>query len=409
MAAKAKKYISDTNLRRAKPGDVLWDKQITGLHIRIMPTGKRKFYMYYRTPDGREKRPSLQHITSLKDARELVAKLKLGMIKGEDPSDKIKENKRQLALKAEFEHGVPTVSKMCDLYMDKHRKEYKDPSNPESNIRLYIKPRFGDIRVDQLTLEQVEEAHEEMKDIPYAANRMLATLSPILKYSEKKKFRPLGSNFISHIKRYKEKKRKTYLEADTAPRVAEALHYYRKESPFAVAFILFAIMTGARKSEVANAKWEHIKGNALILEEHKTDKDGEDRKIVLAPEVMDFLNTIPRTVPMRGSHARNKRNRLDQGYIFAIASPDKMWQKIRVRAGVEDLRIHDLRHSFASGAVSADLTLPKIGGLLGHASEQTTKRYAHVIDKAAVQAATDTVGVLDEMMGGIIDKLKDEA
>lgn len=401
MATKAKKYISDTNLKRAQPGDVLWDKQITGLHIRVMPTGKRKFYMYYRTPLGKERRPALKNIHTLEDARYLVAKLKMELLKGNDPADIMRD---QILMAAQRE-GIPTVAELCDEFLEENGAKYKRLSNAEQSIRLYIKPKLGLISSKDLTLEHVEQTHKDMEDTPYAANRMLALLSKILNYAEKKRYREYNSNFIRLIDKYKEQSRERYIEAEEATRIAEALKYYSPEAPFAVAFIVFAIMTGARRSEISAAKWKHIKGNKLVLDEHKTDHTGKKRVIVLAPIVLDFLNKLPRTVPSRGRQAANKRNRLEQGYIFAIASPDKLWQKVRARADVEDLRIHDLRHSFASGGIAADVSLDKVGGLLSHESEQTTKRYTHLIEGPALEAATDTVAFLDNMMGGVMGKL----
>ena len=137
---------------------------------------------------------------------------------------------------------------------------------------------------------------------------------------------------------------------------------------------MLLIYTGCRKGELISAKWSDLKGNQIILKNHKTDDKDGPRVIRLNDQAMQIINSLER----KGSKL------IDTNY------PDKFWQKVRVEAGVPDLRIHDLRHSFATFALrSKKVTLVEIANLLGHKSPKTTMRYAHVMDDTAKQTAKD--------------------
>jgi len=185
-----------------------------------------------------------------------------------------------------------------------------------------------------------------------------------------------GSNPVRGSERFPETKRKRYMTAAEVSRVAELLIEEERENLFSSAFIQLLILTGARKDEIAKARWDQIKGNMILLLDSKTGA----KEIYLSPQALDVLAKLPRTT----------------GTLTGINDPKKLWGKIRRAAGCPDLRIHDLRHSFASAGISAGLSLAQIGGLLGHKSTQTTHRYAHLIEEAGVAAAT-TVGDLMEL------------
>nr|WP_321467354.1 site-specific integrase [uncultured Desulfobulbus sp.] len=147
----------------------------------------------------------------------------------------------------------------------------------------------------------------------------------------------------------------------------------KDKHPASWAFIMLLLLTGARRGEIASARWCDIHDSKIVLQTHKTDHTGEDRVIHLPQLALDILAELPNT----GTKER----------IIGIDSPRKLWDTIRKKAGCPDLRLHDLRHSFASIAISSGYNLSQIGELLGHRDADTTKRYAHLMDDAAAQAA----------------------
>src|SRR6185312_8944359 len=131
--------------------------------------------------------------------------------------------------------------------------------------------------------------------------------------------------------------------------------------------------------EIWEARWDWLDGNVLRLPDSKTGA----KPVYLPPEAMDVIDALPRT----------------SGTITGIGPPYKLWYKVRKAAGCPDLRLHDLRHSFASAGLAQGLSLAQIGELLGHASTQTTMRYAHLVEDAAHAAAAKTAGYVSANMG----------
>lgn len=349
--------LNERNIKAAKPGDVLRDATIKGLHLRVFAE-RRSFYLYFRTKAGVERKPKLGDYGSitLAQARKAAQEILVEVAAGRDPV-----GERQQA-KAE-----PTVQDLWDAYW-KHRASKKKSSiNDERHWRLHIAPRFARLKVSAVSFSQVADLHTAMADTPTEANRVLATISSMFSFAH----RPMewtDKNPAKGVKRYKETKRKRYMQGEEAARLAEVLDREAKNNPASVAFLYLLILTGARRGEIAAARWDWVRGNAIHLPDSKT---GE--KVVYLPQpALDVLAQLPRT----------------NGTITGILTPQKLWERVRVEAGCPDLRMHDLRHSFASAALAAGLSLAQIGELLGHASTQTTKRYAHLVEEAATAAAT---------------------
>lgn len=143
---------------------------------------------------------------------------------------------------------------------------------------------------------------------------------------------------------------------------------------------MLLLLTGARRGEIAAARWCDLHGAKLVLNTHKTDHTGEDRIIHLPKLAMDILAGIPNT----GTKER----------ILGIQSPRKLWNSVREKAGCPDLRLHDLRHWFASIAISSGYNLSQIGELLGHRDADTTKRSAHLTDDAAALVAENVAELM---------------
>ena len=359
--------LSDPQIKAAQPGDTLKDDIVRGLQLRAFAQSKT-FYLYYRTKSGVQRKPKLGEYgqLTLTQARAVARQMLMEVAAGGDPAG------ARIEARAE-----PTVTDLWDEYWKRHASKIKSGKNYQRAWRLHVQPKIGKLRVKEVTYSLIADLHDAMAETPTEANRVLAFVSAMFNFA----MAPLGwteKNPAEGVKRNKEKKRKRYMAGEEAARIAEILHKERDTNPQSVAFLYLLILTGARKGEIAKAKWSDLQGNRLVLGEHKTDQTGDDRHIYLPPAAMEVLDRLPKT----------------SDTITGILTPQKIWERIRVEAGCPDLRMHDLRHSFASAAIAAGLTLAQIGELLGHKSTQTTHRYAHLVEEAATAAASATADLI---------------
>lgn len=349
--------LTEKNIRAATPGAVLKDGVVKGLQLRCFECSK-SFYLYYRTKAGAQRKPKLGdwgQIT-LTQARKVAQELMVEVAAGRDPS----------AIRADA-RAEPTVADLWEQYWKRRGSKKKSAEADDRKWRLHIQPRFGKLRLKEVTYTMVADMHDAMIDTPYEANRVLALLSVMFNFA----CHPLewiDRNPVKGVRRYREEKRRRYMKGEEAARIAELLDANAAQNPASVAFLYLLILTGARRGEIAAARWDWIKGNVIHLPDSKTG----EKQVYLPPQALDVLDRLPRTT----------------GTITGLLTPTKFWERIREEAGCPDLRMHDLRHSFASAALSAGLSLAQIGELLGHKSTQTTKRYAHLVDDVATAAAT---------------------
>ena len=228
-----------------------------------------------------------------------------------------------------------------------------------------------------------------MKNTPRMANFCLAVLSKFMNWAEEKGLRPQFSNPVRGIRKYPENHRERFLTAEELQRLGESLDEELREHGdiYAVAAIRLLILTGARLSEILTLKWEYVDldRGLLLLPNSKTGK----KAIVLNAAARKVLEELPRLNGNPHVICGHKEGQ-------HLVNLQKPWRRIRKRADIEDVRIHDLRHTFASLAARQGGSLPRIGALLGHSQMQTTQRYAHLI--------VDDVRQLDETVG---DELAD--
>lgn len=220
-----------------------------------------------------------------------------------------------------------------------------------------------------------------MRTTPGAANRTLALLSKMFNLAEKWGLRPDGSNPCRHVERYRERKLERFLSNAELARLGAVLNEAertRTESPSAIAAVRLLLFTGCRLSEILTLCWQHVdlEQGVLRLPESKTGA----KVVYLPPAALEVLQGIDR---VEGN-----------SYVVVGAKPGahlvnltKPWHRIRAKAGLDDVRIHDLRHSFASMAAAGGLSLPIIGALLGHTQAATTQRYAHLAANPLKQAS----------------------
>lgn len=362
--------LSDRAIKASAPGDTLRDTVVRGLQLRVFAE-RRVFYFYYRPRAGSvaERRPKIGEWPTVSlDTARAIAQEWAGMVaRGLDPA-------AELANKPE----TPTVADMLRRYLKEHAKKKKSYADDARMVERIIIPDLGDIRVCDLNYDHVAKLHSDLARIPIQANRVLALMSKACNLAELWGLRAQRSNPCRFVARYPEQKRKRYMTADEAPRIAALLAEAEAHNPQAVLFIYMLILTGARPEEIARARPEWIDGAVLRLPDSKVGA----RPVYLPPAVQALLQKVP----------------ANASTLTGIQSPRGLWRIIRVKAGCPDLRLYDLRHTFASAALAAGYSLDQIGTLLGHASPLTTKRYAHLIEGKAIEVVTGTAGYLENMM-----------
>ncbi len=383
--------ITKARVERIQPDDndvFAWDDELPGFGVRVKPTGVRSYVIQYRNRHGRSRRLTVGRHGRLtaEEARQEARRLLADVARGSDPATDRKAFR-----------NAPTIGEFAERYMTEYAPGKKKPGTLETdriNLRCHILPALGALTVVSITKSDVVRLHQSMKDTPGAANRTIQLVSHMMNVAEKWGLRPDSSNPCRHVEKYKERKRERYLSAQELARLGEILAQTERtktERPSAIAAIRLLIFTGCRRGEILTLRWEHVdfENVCLRLPDSKTGA----RTIHLNAPALAVLSSIERQD--------------DNPYVIAGAKPGthlvnlkKPWQRIRKQAGLVDVRLHDLRHSFASVAVGLGEGLPMIGKLIGHTQAQTTHRYAHLAADP-VKAATERVGAaIAGMMGG---------
>lgn len=244
-------------------------------------------------------------------------------------------------------------------------------------------------RITEITRQDVSKLHHSLRAKPYMANRVLAVLGKLFNLAEFWGYRPDRSNPCLHVKKYHEEKRERMLSAEELGRLGEALNAY-DGSPYVVAALKLLVFTGARLSEILALRWEQVdfeRGEARLAN-HKTSRKTGAKTVHLPPPALEVLASLPRLE----SNPYVIVGKVEDAHLVNLQKP---WREIRKAAGLNDVRIHDLRHAFASVAASSGMSLPIIGKMLGHSQPQTTSRYAHLADDPIKAAAASTAGKIE--------------
>jgi len=364
----------------------LWDQEVKGFALRVYPSGVKSYMIQYRAA-GRTRKFTLgKHgILTPDEARKLAREHLVYVTKGGNPT----EDKRTYS-------QAPRLSVLCKRFMDEHVKLNCKPSTIKEYQRcidIFIDPALGTFKAQDITRVDVANLHHANRSRPYQANRVLGVLSKLFNLAEEWGLRPDGSNPTRHVKKYPEKKRERYLDPKEIKKlwqVMEQRQTEKLETSYMIAAFKTLLLTGCRLGEIQTLKWDYIQGNAFKLPDSKTGA----KKVYVGQHVLVILSGIDRVKDNPYVFVGTKEG----GYITDYQKP---WRRIRIDAGIDDVRIHDLRHTFASYAVSGGETLHMTGNLLGHSQAQTTSRYAHLADAPMHEAA-------DRVVNSLIDTLKKE-
>jgi integrase len=384
--AKLTKRVVDAAENRA--GEYfLWDEDLPGFGLRVLPSGRKRYIIQYRA-GRRSRRISLGPSTVLtcEQARSRAITIIAAAKNGDDPAARRDADRRAI-----------TVKELAERFEKEHIDLHLKPSTAKGYRRMlerFVIPRLGNHRVTEVTRADVAQLHHDLRHIAYDANRCLEMVSKMFNLAEMWGLRPDGSNPRKHIKKYPEEKRERFLSPAELRRVGEVLREMEQEGielPSSIAAARLLMLTGCRLGEIMMLQWEHvdIPGKALRLPDSKTGA----KVVHLGRPAIEVLEMIERAEGNPWVTVGTK-----SGARLTDLQP--FWQRVRARAGLKDVRIHDLRHTFASTAVAAGQGLPMIGKLLGHAQVQTTARYAHLaadpIKDAADQIASSIAASLNQ-------------
>ncbi len=358
---------------------LVFDSELPGFGVRVMPSGRKSYLVQYRS-GGRTRRFSLgRHGALTAEEARKEAMSRLGEVaKGGNPSEEASRQRR-----------APTVAALCDRFTAEYVPQHCKPRTAYDYQRVidrFIRPRFGSFKIADVTRADVAELHHALRETPYQANRVLSVLSKMFNLAELWELRADGSNPCRLVRKFAEQQKERYLSDTELDRLGDVLAEVEEEgaeSVFVVAAFRLLTLTGCRLREIQTLRWDYVTPTHLLLPDSKTGA----RRIPLPPAAHAVLDALPRLAGNPHVIAGKKPG----GHIADLQRP---WYRVRARAGLDDVRIHDLRHTYASVAVSNGVDLLTVGKILGHRNYQTTMRYAHLSDDSQQRAADQISGRL---------------
>lgn len=358
-----------------------------GFGVNVTKAGAKSFILNYFTKAGRERRIT---IGAFPDWTTGAARIKARELKrlindGGDPLADIEEART-----------APTIADLCERFVAEHlpRRRPGTALNYRILIDRHILPALKNHKVADVTFADIDALHRSIsRDAPYAANRTIAVLSKMFSLAIRWTMRT--DNPCRTIEKNPENKRKRYLSGDELTALTKALAAHPDRQ--AANIVRMLLLTGARRGEVLSMRWGDLNlSSGTWSKPGSTTKQKTDHVVPLSAPARQLLAEI------RDAYsAKHPRKPLptyvfpgdgDSGHTVEIK---RAWRTICQAAGITGLRVHDLRHSFASQLASAGASLPLIGALLGHSNPATTHRYSHLFDdpqRAAVERVAAIIG-----------------
>ena len=342
---------------------VFHDTKVTGLQLRVSPKGSKTFYLYFRTKSGKQKRPKLgvYGILTVEQARGMARAMLGELSKGNDPTD------------TDQVENI-TLADFFKIFEKNHINKHVKSSTTKTYRSLFgsvIEPMLGKKLLEEITRSHVEEIVYQNDNRLTTANHALVLLRLILDKAQQWEFMSSKRNPCSNVTKFKTLAKERFLTDNEINRLVDTLDQFEGAClahKNAITVVRLLMMTGCRKNEITRLRWDELflDEGVLKLKDSKTGK----KEVILSDDAIKILSAA----------SRNNSDYIFPGQdgISPIQGLQKIWQRIRHVADLQDVRIHDLRHTFASVAVSNGAPLYEVGRLLGHASIQSTQRYAHL-------------------------------
>lgn len=350
----AMKYRASENVR-----DVRWDDEISGLGVRVYPTGKKAFVLSYRV-NSRKRLMTLgaYGVLTLDEARR---KARAHLVKVEDGGDPLQDKQKAAA--------GDTVRQLCEAYIERHAKPHKRTwRDDERRVKNHLNTRWANLKASSITRADVAALHQKIgKDHPYEANRTVELISKVYQCAKTWGFVPEDhKNPAREIERFKEHKRDRWIEPGELPKLAKAID--EVDNVYVRSALWLYLLTGVRKGELLRAKWSDIDWRRKELRLPET-KAGRIHYVPLSAPALVLLKQIPKVAQNEYVLPGGRGN----GHLINV---DKRWRALRAEAGVADVRLHDLRRTVGSWLAQAGNSLHLIGRVLNHSNQATTAVYA---------------------------------
>ena len=358
---------------------ISYDESVAGFGARITANGAKAFVLNYRTRAGVERRLTIGAFPtwSVAAARDEAKRLRRAVDSGRDPIGELRETR-----------DAPSVDELCGRFEREYipRKRPGTAKDYRNQIRAEIRPALGRLKVAEVQFRDIDRLHHKISQrAPTQANRALALLSRMFSMAIRWGMRT--DNPCKGIEKNPEEKRSRYLSADEMTHLSAALANLRDQ--IAANAIRLLLLTGARRGELLQARWQDI--NFERGQWSKPASSTKQAKLHVVPLSAPALQLLSEMRDRAGDNAE---------WVFPAVvksgprtNIDLAWNEARKAANIADIRLHDLRHSFASQLASSGASLPLIGALLGHATPQMTARYAHLFDDSQ-RAAVERVGAI---------------
>ncbi len=377
---------------------IVWDDALPGFGVRVEAKGRKTFLCRYRAGGVRRQYTIGRYgVLTAEEARAEARRILGAVALGSDPAAARQQDR--------------TAVRLVDLvkaFVAEHGPKLKPRSRAdyEGALAKHVVPTLGHMRAEVITVDDLNKVHLKLSDRPYRANRIMAYVGSVYSWGAKHGYVPKGCNPAQDIKRFRESGRERYLGSGELERLGEALRLAETEGlpweitassatakhvpktgsqtivypPHVTAAIRLLLFTGCRLREILNLRWGEVdlERGLLLLANSKTGR----KAVILNGAAIAVLTSLERVGDFVIPGADLTRPRHD------LKRP---WDHVRAHSGLDDVRLHDLRHTHASIGASAGFGLPIVGRLLGHASSITTQRYAHLADDP-VRRASEAIG-----------------
>ena len=378
MTQRLTQHIVDTQAANGRDR-IIFDSQISGLGLRITPTGTKIFVAQARIA-GRKRRITVGYAADmpLSKARAEAQQMIAAMHAGIDPAADQRARLRAAAARS------VTLRDFSARWLAEHAFPKLKPRTAQGYkeiLHRHILPTLGNLSIAAIDREQIERLHLAMAETPRTANQAVAIIRALLGFAVQHGLKT--SNPAASIKPYRENKRERFLSEQEIGAAADAITQAENRGigPFAAAGLRLALFTGARSGEITSIQWNHVDWERRLIR-LPDSKTNEPRTIHLSDAAIEVLRSVPHVGPYVVAGRK---------YGSSYQSLSRAWYIARKYAGLDDVHLHDLRHSFASIAAGRGLSLYTIGKLLGHKNPKTTARYAHLA-RDVVQSANDEIG-----------------
>jgi integrase len=378
-----------------------WDETVGGFGVRVRATGAKSYVVVYTAGAGRGVPVRRYTIAAVGRITPERARARAKVILGAVAHGQDRANQKTA------ERGTPTVAELADQFMADHVQTKHKAGTAESYrdiLDRIVKPAIGTTKADKLTRLQASKLHSSLADTPFQANRVLAVLGSIYTFAGRAGIVSYGTNPVHGIDRFKESRRERFLNSEELERLGNAIREaetngvlwsvddskpnakhapkakrFTRIAPSAATALRLLLFTGCRLREILHLQWNYIdfERGCLFLPDSKTGR----KTVILNAPALAVLNALERLGPfvVPGDDPTKPRHDLK-----------RPWDAVTRQAGLAGVRLHDLRHTYASFGAGGGLGLPFIGRLLGHAQTATTARYAH-LDNDPLRRASEAI------------------